>query len=101
MAEDLKGRTALVTGSGRNIGRAIALAFAARGANVVINGHSDRSRVDDVVHEARELGAEALGVMADVSDAEQVARLRHRRRCIRGGRHRGVERRRTATAAVR
>jgi NAD(P)-dependent dehydrogenase (short-subunit alcohol dehydrogenase family) len=75
MAEDLKGRTALVTGSGRNIGRSIALAFAARGANVVINGHADRGRVDEVVREARELGAGALGVMADVSDAEQVARL--------------------------
>src|SRR3954454_16235478 len=71
----VKGRTALVTGSGRNIGRAIALAFASQGANVVINGHSDRGRVDDVVRETRELGVEALGVMADVSDPEQVARL--------------------------
>jgi 3-oxoacyl-[acyl-carrier protein] reductase len=75
MADDLKGRTALVTGSGRNIGRAIALALASRGANVVINGHSDRGRVDEVVREARGLGVEAIGVMADVSDADQVAHL--------------------------
>ncbi len=75
MADEVKGRTAVVTGSGRNIGRAIALAFASHGANVVINGHSDRTRVDDVVRESRELGAEAIGVMADVSDPKQVENL--------------------------
>jgi 3-oxoacyl-[acyl-carrier protein] reductase len=68
----LAGRTALVTGSGRNIGRAVALAFAAAGANVVINGHRDRSAVDRVVEEAEALGAGALGVMADVADPGEV-----------------------------
>lgn len=75
MAGRLEGRTAVVTGSGRNIGKAIVLAFAAEGANVVVNGHSDRLRVDEVVAEAQSLGVRALGVMADVSDPEAVGQL--------------------------
>ena len=71
----LAGRVAVVTGSGRNIGRAIALAFAREGAAVVVNGHADRGAVDAVVAEARGLGAEATGVMADVGDPADVARL--------------------------
>jgi 3-oxoacyl-[acyl-carrier protein] reductase len=71
----LAGRTAIVTGSGRNIGRAIALSLAAQGARVVVNGHSDRAAVDAVVEEIRGGGAEAIGVMADVSQDPEVARL--------------------------
>jgi len=71
----LVGRTAVVTGSGRNIGRAIALALGAQGANVVVNGHSDRDAVDRVVAELGDLGASALGVMADVSQDDQAATL--------------------------
>jgi 3-oxoacyl-[acyl-carrier protein] reductase len=71
----LAGRTALVTGSGRNIGRAIAQALAAQGANVVVNGHADRVAVDAVVAELRAMGAQAEGVMADVSEDAEVARL--------------------------
>src|ERR1035438_3341138 len=69
------GRTAIVTGSGRNIGRAIALALAEGGANVVVNGHSDRDAVDAVVAEIRRGGGKALGVMADVAWHEEVAGL--------------------------
>src|SRR5437660_8472667 len=73
----LSGHTAIVTGSGRNIGRAIVLALAAAGADVVVNGHRDRDRVDAVVAEVAALktGAAAIGVMADVSDPDQVANL--------------------------
>ncbi len=71
----LAGRTAIVTGSGRNIGRAIALALAERGARVVVNGHSDQAAVDAVVEEIRGAGGEAIGVMADVSSHEAVAEL--------------------------
>ncbi len=69
------GRTALVTGSGRNIGRAIALALAAGGANVVVNGHSDQTAVAGVVREIEGAGGRALGVMADVSRHDEVASM--------------------------
>ncbi len=69
------GRTAIVTGSGRNIGRAIALTLAAGGASVVVNGHRDRQAVDAVVDEIAQAGGRALGVMADVSAHEEVAAM--------------------------
>lgn len=68
----LAGRAAIVTGSGQNIGRAIALLFAAEGAAVVVNGASDRSKVDAVVGEIEAAGGRAIGVMADVGDPQQV-----------------------------
>jgi 3-oxoacyl-[acyl-carrier protein] reductase len=73
--QNLAGRTALVTGSGRNIGRAIALSLAAQGANVVVNGHSDRAAVDAVVEEIRATGGRALAVIADVSSDAEVAAM--------------------------
>ncbi len=69
----LAGRTALVTGSGQNIGRAIVLGLAARGANVVVCGRSHRGNVDAVVDEARALGAQAIGVLFDQGSADEVA----------------------------
>ena len=69
------GRSAVVTGSGRNIGRAIALALAAGGANVVVNGHRDRASVDAVVKDIADAGGRAIGVMADVSKHDEVAAM--------------------------
>jgi len=66
------GRTALVTGSGQNIGRAIALAFARGGANVVINGHRNQEAIDRVAAEAEALGVRSLAVLADVADPVAV-----------------------------
>lgn len=71
----LRGRTAIVTGSGRNIGRAIALDFARQGANVVINGHSDARALEAVAEEARALGAQAMTALVDVGDAPAVQRM--------------------------
>ncbi|HJV79693.1 3-oxoacyl-ACP reductase family protein [Noviherbaspirillum sp.] len=72
---EFAGKTALVTGSGRNIGRAIALAFAQQGANVIVNGHSDKNAVDGVVEEIRKAGGKAIGIMADVSSHDTVASM--------------------------
>jgi len=75
IGDDLKGRVALVTGGGRNIGRAIALALAAAGAGVVINGRRDRQAVEAVAAEIAAAGGQALPVLADVGDAAAVDRL--------------------------
>ncbi len=72
MTERLDGKTAFVTGAGRNIGRAIALVLAGRGANVVVNGSSDRAACDAVVAEAEALGVRALAAMGDVGDGEAI-----------------------------
>jgi len=75
MNKELAGRVAIVTGAGRNIGRAIALALAEAGAAVVVNGRADRGAVDAVVSEIESGGGKALAVMADVSDETAVQRM--------------------------
>jgi len=71
----LEGKAALVTGAGRNIGRAIILSLAAEGANVVVNARSNAEEAEAVAAEARSMGVEALSVLADVSDRNQVAAM--------------------------
>ena len=68
----LDGKVALVTGSGRNIGRATILKMAAEGANVVINARSNQAEADAVAEEARAMGVKAMAILADVSNKEQV-----------------------------
>ena len=75
MNMSLRGRTAIVTGSGRNIGRAIALELARHGANVVINGHRDTVAIEAVAAEARNLGVKALPLLAEVGDPDAVQRM--------------------------
>jgi NAD(P)-dependent dehydrogenase (short-subunit alcohol dehydrogenase family) len=75
MTNELSGHVAIVTGAGKNIGRAIALALAEGGAKVAVNARSDREGVDSVVAEIAAKGGEALAVMADVSDEASVAGL--------------------------
>lgn len=71
----LQGRTALVTGAGQNIGKAIALALAGAGANVVVNGRQNRDSLESVVKQAEALGVDALAVLTDVSDPNAVAQM--------------------------
>ena len=69
---DLEGKVALVTGSGRNIGRATILEMARRGADVVVNARSNRQEAESVAQEAVDIGARAIAVLADVADRRQV-----------------------------
>ncbi len=71
----LQGKTALITGSGQNIGKAIALLLASSGANVVINGHRNQEAIEKVAEEARNFGTQAIAVMADISDPDAVQKM--------------------------
>jgi 3-oxoacyl-[acyl-carrier protein] reductase len=68
----LDGKTALVTGSGRNIGRATILKLVAEGANVVVNSRTNQDEANAVAREARALGVKALPILADVANKTQV-----------------------------
>ena len=68
-------RTALITGGGRNIGRACVLGLAEDGFDVVLNGSSDRAACEKVAKEAEKLGATTLVVMGDVGKPEDCSRI--------------------------
>ena len=72
---DLQGKVALVGGAGRNNGKAIALAFAREGADLVLVAREKKESLDEVAHECEKLGAKVLPLLADVSEPEQVSRL--------------------------
>src|SRR5487761_611341 len=71
----LDGKVALITGSGRNIGRATALMLAGEGAHVVVNARSNQQEAESVAREVRDLGSKALAVLADVAKREEVEGL--------------------------
>ena len=68
----LKDRVALVTGAGRNVGRAIALELARAGAAVALNSSRDRAALQAVADEVKGQGGQAMTVLADVADPEAV-----------------------------
>jgi 3-oxoacyl-[acyl-carrier protein] reductase len=77
MAEDkaLAGKVAIVTGSGKNIGRAIALRLAADGAAIVVNGRGDRAIIEATAKEIRDGGGRATLHLADVTKPDAVAAM--------------------------
>jgi 3-oxoacyl-[acyl-carrier protein] reductase len=72
MTRELNGKVAIVTGAGRNIGRAIALTLAEGGALVLVNVRSNRAEADAVVREVEAAGGKAIVHLGDVADAKSV-----------------------------
>jgi len=71
----LKGRTALITGASKGVGRAIALTLAEEGAHVVVNYSRDRQAALEVVDQVKSLGSRAIAIPADISFQTQCVTL--------------------------
>ena len=71
----LEGKVALITGSGRNIGRATALMLAGEGAHIVVNARANQAEAEAVAREVRDLGVKAIAVIADVAHKDQTDKL--------------------------
>ncbi|MCB2290403.1 3-oxoacyl-[acyl-carrier-protein] reductase [Clostridium sp. CS001] len=71
----LKGKTAVITGASRGIGRAIAIKLAKLGVNIVVNYRNSYEAVQEVVKEIQDLGASALAVQCDISSYSDVENM--------------------------
>lgn len=71
----MKGRTAVVTGAAKGIGKAIALELARKGVNLVLNYRSSDVAIKEVIMEIENMGQKAIAVKADVSDFKQAELL--------------------------
>ncbi len=72
---ELSGKVAIITGAGRNIGRAIALQMAEAGAAVIVNARSNKAEADAVVAEIEKAGAKAVAGIGDIADVKTAAAL--------------------------
>ena len=72
---ELKGKTAIVTGGGIRVGKAIALALAAEGANLVIHYNRSQEPAEETAAQARDMGVRAITVSADFNDPKAVEEL--------------------------
>jgi enoyl-[acyl-carrier protein] reductase III len=72
---EFEGKLALITGSGRGIGRAIALHFAQRGADIVVNFFRNRQPAEETAAEIVKLGRQAIVVKADVGEPDGIEHL--------------------------
>lgn len=73
--KNLEGKTILITGASRGIGRATALLLARRGANVAVNYFSNSKAADEVAEKIKKQGGKAIAVKADVSKPKEVASM--------------------------
>lgn len=71
----LKNKTALITGSVRGLGKAIAERYAALGANIVLNYSKDKVAAEEVEKNIRAMGANVISVQADVSKVDEIKKL--------------------------
>ena len=85
MDTGLKGKTVLVTGASRNMGRAAALAFAREGANLAICTSTRMSELNGVADEARALGVRVVAARCDITDDKAVSMFVARAKAEFGG----------------
>lgn len=75
MSWTLEGKTALITGASKGVGKGIALELSRLGADVIVNYHSDRAGGEKTVEEITAIGRRSVAIQADVGDSADVARM--------------------------
>lgn len=71
----LSGKVALITGSARGIGKAIALELASHGVNIVINDILTKNEIDKTLREIKKSGNMVIGIKADITVFDEVDRM--------------------------
>ena len=88
----LKNKVALITGSARGLGKAIAERYAAMGANIVINYSRDKASAEEVESNIKAMGVKVISLQADVSKVADIERLfTEAKKCFWKNRHRGCQ----------
>jgi len=72
---DIKGATAVITGSTGSLGRPIALSLARAGCNCICGYHKNQNAAEQLVAEIIELGSEAIAICSDIAEPEQIEEL--------------------------
>ncbi|MDX2128487.1 MAG: SDR family oxidoreductase [Chloroherpetonaceae bacterium] len=72
---ELKGKTALITGSSRGIGKAIALELARLGANIAVNYAKNKEEAENTVQELQQIGVQSMALQANIAKHEEIVRL--------------------------
>lgn len=85
MARSLAGRTALVTGAGKRLGRAIALALAGEGAHIVAHYNQSQSDAESLIEHCERFGGRGHCLAADLANPDEAATLAGRARDLAGG----------------
>jgi len=75
MGDVFAGKVVLITGGARNLGRAMALAFAAEGASIAVNARSERPELTETIAAIKAAGGKAMACIADISDRSAVDRM--------------------------
>ena len=75
MTGQLQGKVAIVTGAGRNIGRAIALALAGEGASIAVVTRTNKTEAEAVAGEIEKAGGKAMAAIGDIADAHAVQNI--------------------------
>ena len=75
---ELKGKTVLVTGAGRSLGRMVALHLAKLGANIAVNYNNSVDGAEQVCAEISKIGGKSIAIQADVTDSAAIRKMFHK-----------------------
>ena len=70
--KNIHGKTALITGSGRNLGKSIALELASKGINIIVNSQKNKDQANLVSEEIRSYGVDSISIIGDVGNPKDV-----------------------------